>query len=306
MALPSITMDLDLDLKGVLVNLCTDDRKGAAADGLVNHALLTMGKHLKHYEGSVTPEGLLSIRHHTFSEWEAKETYENELELKAVTNAMELGGLSLPGLTCMSDHVILWLYHTRLEKLYPEMPDEDCPRRVYLVGAVALDAVALLEASLSPEAVRPTFVVRHNFAHTSVNCTVLAIKSSSNNTSVTTLKTLRKEYSDAATNLHKFQVENHLKHENMDSSIAVGTSTVGSTAGKLLSLLDLSEDGQKEHGILENAIKMLRFVPSPLKRLAEVNEMVQLQQSVLRTKLYSECKQGNIKSHQIQGSTKNQ
>jgi hypothetical protein len=46
---------------------------------------------------------------------------------------------------------------------------------------------------------------------------------------------------------------------------------------------------------MEIELKSLNFTPSPLKHLAEVNELVQLEQRVLRESLVKECRAGNLK-----------
>ena len=46
---------------------------------------------------------------------------------------------------------------------------------------------------------------------------------------------------------------------------------------------------------MEKFLKQLNFLPSPLKHLAEVNELVQLEQKVLRDSLVKECKSGQLK-----------
>jgi hypothetical protein len=202
----SITLNIQLKLEGVTVNTCPADMQEITNRGIVNHALITMGKHMTHWEGKIK-DGMLSVDNHTFKPIPRGDSYEDELGVNDLmkeknqvppTNEMVESGLDFAGVdhAKISDYVILWLYKTHLErKILPkssnptkfaswqstsgtkrkapsQTTEEDPVNRVYFVGAVALSLLELMKASIATG--KPaSFHVQHNFVSTSVRCTVV-------------------------------------------------------------------------------------------------------------------------------------
>jgi hypothetical protein len=158
-----MNVSLSLDLYCDLINTCKSPE--LAAPVVATHALLTMGKYLDCAQVEVS-EGNV-VFNHEFKRLVAEDHYEDELGIRShVTNEMKMSGIHFEDFV-PTDHVILWLYRVSTGVA------SDGTNRVYLLGAVALDLVALLTASIDPIVTRPSFVVKHNFMKSTVRCTVL-------------------------------------------------------------------------------------------------------------------------------------
>jgi hypothetical protein len=293
-------INVTLKLQATLVNLCssTDWIK----QNLVTHAFATMGRELDFWQGEVK-DGVVEISHVFRKRTES--TYEDELGLKGVpsTNEMKTAGLDYQRRATTTDHVILWLYRIRKDKgkIIPGESNagRDYPHRTYLVGAVALNLNQLLKASVAVLQTRPSFVVKHNFSHTSVTCEVQYIadigKQGVNRESIRQLDDKLEDYQKKDGALVSFDELHHLREPKLthgDIVIDVGAKELG---GRVIqSVTTLGPDEQSERSALQAALDAMTFRPSPLKNLAEVNELVQLEQTLVRNTMIGECQKGTL------------
>jgi hypothetical protein len=130
---------LKLKLECDLENTCKEPTKVKGI--VVTHALLTMGKYMDHAQVNVV-DGVVEFNHN-FEALAEGNNYEDELKLaKPATNAMLLNGVHFDP-AVPTDHVILWLYRVH------SGTDTCGAHRVYLLGAVALDLVLTLKATVT-------------------------------------------------------------------------------------------------------------------------------------------------------------
>lgn len=268
---------LKLKLECDLENTCKEPTKVKGI--VVTHALLTMGKYMDHAQVNVV-DGVVEFNHN-FEALAEGNNYEDELKLtKPTTNAMLLNGVHFDP-AVPTDHVILWLYRVH------SGTDTCGAHRVYLLGAVALDLVLTLKATVTEYSVRPSFLVKHNFAKSTVQCTVEYVASeaqkAANVAYCTQLELWQKEYAAADAKLMTFEVENKIRHAPKGNILF---PVVPETPQELVLLAGLDVKTLASHLNLINQVAGVGFVPSALKRLAETNEIVQLEQGELRKKMY--------------------
>jgi hypothetical protein len=276
-----------VNIKGEMVNLCQDPEK--AAKNIATHAMLTMGKHVKFWEGPVI-DGCISINH-TFEG--LSNTYEDELHMfeSPPTHEMKMAGLNYvdPNAYKLSDHVILWLYRVREELAQGESSRDDVTRRTYFIGSVALNTIELLKCSIDSNAPK-VFQVKHNFASTHVTCTIdpetdaASIEAVQKN--IAFLDSLSNEYQTLETELHEFDVENKLRKEDVQRSGPAADQMETHVSGidfvddvdeaRILSIV--TDELYMERKKIVEKLRSHRFRPSPLRNLAEINELVQLEQ----------------------------
>jgi hypothetical protein len=291
--LTELSINVVLNIKGELVvNQCKTPEE--AAKNIATHAFMTMGKHTTMWDGEVT-DGCINIQH-TFKQ--AKVSYEDELTMftKPITHEMQLAALNYPDPTKwkLSDHVILWLYRVRIEKPRQEgrlidTLSHDNTRQTYFIGSVALNTAEFLKCSIE-SAKNRVFQVKHNFIATHVTCTVCleenADKKKIVQNNIDFLAKMTTEYTEMETKLREFDVKNHLrddlKVDNGPAADQQGTANYGLDfvddidESRILSKLDIEQYAARE--VLVTKLKDFRFRPSPLRHLAEINELVQLEQ----------------------------
>jgi hypothetical protein len=261
--------------------------------------MLTMGKHVTHWKETVH-DGLVTIDH-TFKT--LPESYEDELKMfkLQMTHEMKLSGLNYVGKDeCkLSDHVILWLYRVRKEKRRDEkgqiVASPDVTHRTYFIGSVALNMIELLKCSIN-SASNKLFHVRHNFMATHVICTVKEEKDATKKLIVQqNIDFLTKQsqvYQEMQEELKKFDVANKLRPDealvgpaaNQRMFSNCGVDFVDDVEEcRILSIL--TDEKYNERNKLVKQLKEFPFHPSPLRNLAEINELVQLEQ--VRREVYS-------------------
>lgn len=179
-------LNISLGVKTIMQeNTCSIDKDVVEAN-VANYALLTMGSHMTHWEGYIS-NGTIDIEC-TFKELAQGENYDDELGLSSMgsqTHEMTRNHLLFKskGLNenKLSDHCILWIYRVVEQdqfKAHRQVGVEqnnmnyDKVRRVYLIGAVALDLELLIAVSIglysqeTGESSNNTFEVHHNLAET--------------------------------------------------------------------------------------------------------------------------------------------
>lgn len=277
-----------------MVNLCTTKkRRGIAEKNMANYGLITMGKHAS-FQEIETSDGFLKFDH-TFKQRGIDESYENEFQMNKNDQTIEMmeAGLDFNHRKAlqMSDHIILWLYHVRQEsavveekyerpRAEPQQTEKDKTHRTYFIGAVALNLVELLKATkLDADGAKPLpcFEVKHNFCNSSVKCEVHRSSEEDmvyTTSSIKKLEELIKKHTDFQEMLYKFDVENKLRPPLQ--KIAVVLDKEDPLFKKKLATMDGSV--RKKRMEIQNKIDDMDFKSSPLKYMAEINELVQLEQ----------------------------
>jgi hypothetical protein len=282
-------MDVKFQLKlsGKYLNNCHKDHNEIIGANMANLALVTMGRDHTHCEAWVE-NGQVMINH-TFTP--ITNTYEDELDLSSVkaTNAMISAGLNYNREQVISDHIIIWLYRVR---------NDLGTSRTYLIGAVAVNTLSLLKASDTDAEARAGFIVRHNFVEASIHCEVQKWTGAGNNSeTIKYLTDTKTAYDTADMKLRMFDEKNGLRKKMSKAekvSVDIFTESNSIDEGFLKSPLTLTKDLQENRVLLLEKIRMLKFRPSPLKNLAEINELVLLEQTVVREKMVKECNKGKL------------
>ena len=294
-----LNIHVTFDIKGEMVNTCKDPVK--AAKNIATHAMMTMGKHLNFCQVKVN-DGCIAIDH-TFAA--AKESYEDEFNLFSdkhpMTHEMTLAGLNYveKGQCQLSDHVILWLYRVReegekSEKRRIDALSKDATRRTYFIGSVALNTVELLKCSLDPKA-NKVFQIRHNYTSTHVTCTVRDApvgtreKVSKN---IALLEGLTDAYNALQNDLTTFDISKDIRKAVIDPGPAADQRTTFQHGFDFIDEMDesrilsiLTPADLNTRMVKVSALKKFSFRPSPLRHLAEINELVQLEQVKLHLEL---------------------
>lgn len=165
------SLSLDVRLQ-VSTTMALNTAHTRASDLMVaNHALLTMGGRIYHFEGGIGDDGILDI-HHTFESIDNREpSYHNQMGwVGEVTKGMRKAGVRYndPEDTKIKSHAILWLYRTYSEQTRKAGKGGQVKRCV-LLGSIPINLADLMEYTVRTHEdesfikVLTTITCKHNF-----------------------------------------------------------------------------------------------------------------------------------------------
>ena len=236
---------------------------------IADYALITMGGRIHHYEENIV-DGVLRVDHHFQPLNDSLEkSYYNQMHYPdegEPTNDMRMAGLdyNAPEDYKIKSHVIVWLYKRHWEdqlnkgkgwqKLDPsKMPSGDTEghmaRRCYLIGSTVLDLQRLMDVNIKlnsgDEVDTPTFNCKHNFCDTHSKCKLVKHN---------------------GFEVEEQQGQLHMLIKGLEKYINEEKDTN-------------EKDGSYKKPDHSNN----PFMVSPLANLANVNEIVKLQQGLMKT-----------------------